>query len=303
MKIIFIYIIQFFLMLTLLYGDDISLSKAKELYEKGNYKKSIEILNNLLKKDSSLKSQIYNLRGINNYHLGKYKEALEDFHKSLFNAQFLLNTIIELNKKEDIKELNQFITNVHFNRTLVYQELGLLDSTLIDLNYVIENDKNNKFAYFNKGFVYYQMGNKDSAIEYFSKVLLLDSNDLDAKYNRANIYYELQNCNKAREDYVELIDKKKYDEYIYLNIGNCYFNDKEYQLSIDYYTKALELNNLLIVALYNRAQAYKSINELEKATLDLQIVLKNIEKDKKMLEKKELITKELEYLIKLIENK
>ncbi len=266
------------------------LELAKKLYDNGDYKQAIDFIDKALDKDTQNLYQAYNLRGICNYNLKQYFQALSDLNKSIN----LINIKLSISEKSDVKkELNTLLSNTYFNRALVFQELNELDSALNDYSYVINSDKDNKYAYFNKGFIYYQQSVNDSAVFYFTKVLQIDSNDLDALYNRANIYYQEGNCQLSEIDYHKLITNKREDEYIYFNLGNCQFSQGNYLQSIEYYNKSIKNNKYMLSSYYNRAQSYKSIKNYTAAVNDLKFVLDNIQKDINFASKKEEISKEL----------
>lgn len=275
------------------------LELAKKLYDNGDYKQAIEFIDKAIDKDTLNKFQAFNLRGICNYNLKNFQDALKDLNLSLE----LINTKISQSNNPDlVKDINSLKSNTYFNRALVYQELNQLDSALNDYSYVISNDKDNKFSYFNKGFIYYQKSMNDSALFYFSEVLRADPNDLDALYNRANIYYESGDCKLSEIDYFKLIKNKKEDEFIYLNLGNCYFKSSDFAKSIEYYSKSISKNKNMISAYYNRAQSFKSIKNYKFALVDLKFVLNNLEKDVNFVNKKESIIKELENLQNFIKD-
>jgi len=270
------------------------LELAKKLYDNGDYKQAIEFIDRAIDKDTQNTYQAYNLRGICNYNLKNYNDALVDLNKSIYHLNLKI-TIAD--KKDSKKELISFMSNTYFNRALVFQELNQLDSALSDYSFVIVNDRDNKFSYFNKGFIYYQKSVNDSALYYFNQVIKIDPNDFDALYNRANIYYETDNCELAEIDYTKLINNKREDEFIYLNLGNCRFNKSDFVKSIEFYSKSVSKNKNMISAYYNRAQSYKSIKNYKQALIDLKFVMDNLEKDVNFVNKKESIKKELENLL------
>lgn len=269
------------------------LELAKKLYDNGDYKQAIEFIDKAIDKDTSNKHQAYSLRGICNYNLKNYKDALADLKSSI---ELLKTKLNDAQSKESKKDLISLQSNTYFNRALVYQELGELDSALNDFSFVIANDKDNKFSYFNKGFIYFQKSMNDSALFYFTEVLRVDPNDYDALYNRGNIYYELGDCIQSENDYNKLIKNKRDDEFIYLNLGNCYFNKSDFQKSIEFYGKSISKNKFMISAYYNRAQAFKSQKKYKDAMNDLKFVMDNLEKDVNFVNKKENIKKEFENL-------
>lgn len=290
----------FLLIASIAYLDLISAPKkstflelAKKLYDNGDYKQAIEFIDKAIDKDTSNKHQAYSLRGICNYNLKNYKDALADLKSSI---ELLKTKLNDAQSKESKKDLISLQSNTYFNRALVYQELGELDSALNDFSFVIANDKDNKFSYFNKGFIYFQKSMNDSALFYFTEVLRVDPNDYDALYNRGNIYYELGDCIQSENDYNKLIKNKRDDEFIYLNLGNCYFNKSDFQKSIEFYGKSISKNKFMISAYYNRAQAFKSQKKYKDAMNDLKFVMDNLEKDVNFVNKKQNIKKEFENL-------
>lgn len=57
----------------------------------------------------------------------------------------------------------------------------------------------------------------------------------------ANKIYQQKNYNAAKDAFIELLNNNKKDASIYYNLGNCYFQLKDYTLAILYYEKALKI--------------------------------------------------------------
>lgn len=75
------------------------------------------------------------------------------------------------------------------------------------------------------------------------------------------------NIIKAKESYLNLLDDLNgFDlEAVYINLGNIYLHEKEYEKVKEYYEKALLLNNKNEKIYFNLAMLYLTLKDLEKA--------------------------------------
>ena len=144
--------------------DEYLLRAANFNYFQGNTKKSIDLYDRVLKKNSS-KMTALNNKGVVFESIGNYDEAVEYFNKALSsvpeNVHVLCNKGIALYKNEKYDE-----------------SLGCFDSALkLEPTYV------NALTF--KGHALYRLGKNIEALESYNKVIRLDQNNAEALYNKA----------------------------------------------------------------------------------------------------------------------
>ncbi|CAK85375.1 unnamed protein product (macronuclear) [Paramecium tetraurelia] len=91
--------------------------------------------------------------------------------------------------------------------------------------------------------------------------------------NKAGTFFTEQKFEEASDLYKEAIDYCPLDDLQMLcilnsNIAICYMKQSDYDIAIDYCTKALTFNPEFVKALINRAESYEKLNKLEDALED-----------------------------------
>ena len=160
-----------------------------------------------------------------------------------------------------------------------YWKEGQIDKAIQTQEYAI----NTLGLYTSEGFenlatFYTDKGNSKKALAFYNHSITLDPNNLVARYHRGLLLLEV-NPQKAIEDFN--ICEQFGDEYIvpliYSPRGNCFGRLHKYNEAVADFTKAIELNQDLIISYEDRAMTYKIIGKYELAEKDLEMVarLKN----------------------------
>lgn len=165
------------------------------------------------------------------------------------------------------------------------------DRAMENLGKVTAVDKENRTAFFMKGFIYKETGDTNNAVFYFRKVcdlypeyepafeelgtlyaihknplaveylstaIKLEPNNTNALYCLAMYYQDKQMMDEAEELYKQILDINANHKDAWHNRGWIelfYYND--YDLAIEYFTKAIQADNQFIEAHSNRACAYE----------------------------------------------
>lgn len=124
------------------------------------------------------------------------------------------------------------------------------------------------------GLVYLAKGRYDLAIRHFKKALELKDDYTPARNNLGNAYAADKDWDRAIEQYQIASSNLLYATPYYplSNLGFVYYQKKEYDLSEQYYLKALEIRRDFVGALHGLAKTYlatgrvsEAIDKLEKA--------------------------------------
>lgn len=121
---------------------------------------------------------------------------------------------------------------------------------------------------------YYRRGTEAADRKYlenFTNIIKQSFNDAkkaEAYINRGVIYFRQKEYNLAIEDYDRAIefDSKNID--VYINRGITYSSQEQHQQAIEDYNKAIALNNLNVDAYISRGIAYSAQREHDKAVQD-----------------------------------
>jgi hypothetical protein len=126
---------------------------------------------------------IYYNRGAAYYHLGNYRQAIEDLNRAI--------------------EIKPGYAEAYVSRGLAYNELGNYRQAIEDLNSAIEINPEYAEAYYNRGITYYHIGNYRQAIENYDRAIEIKPAYADAYYNRGAAYLMLGNkdfgCHDAQK--------------------------------------------------------------------------------------------------------
>ncbi|MEX0595846.1 MAG: tetratricopeptide repeat protein, partial [Candidatus Paceibacterota bacterium] len=218
-------------------------------------------------------SEAYLHRGLAHQSLKNYPFAHEDFllYKQLNpqNKEVLKYLIYLMDEMQEtdygIQYCSELIEkeprNIEFlkKRALLYLKNDSLSLSIKDINKCIEFNSSDTNAWMMKGNIFYDAGEYSQAIDAYNLVLMSFPDHHSALVNRADAYVSMALYIEAIKDYKNLLVFKSYDvDYLY-NLGFCYLQIKDYQSSVDYFSKALEHSNEQIaniltfrgVALYN----------------------------------------------------
>lgn len=226
-----------------------------------------------------------------------FDKGLDAFEKENYKQAIALYT-------EQLK--NKAGANVHFNRALAYYALQNYTKAIEDFTIVIAKDPLDHEAWYNRGLAHFYNGNLaqatedsqhalklnpkyDNALttlgmcayktEKYAEALLIFDTILEIKesalsyYNRALTFNKLGQTAAAEKDFTAAIKLEPSERY-YWGRADFYYNQKNYQKSIEDYNEALALDTNSAALYYNRALSYYAGFKDKKAIKDLEQVLK-----------------------------
>jgi len=206
-------------------------------FENGNYQNAIEDYTQYLS-ITKTNGEIYFKRGICNLTLGMNLKALNDFDEALSHAS-----------KQDQKD-------IHFNRGLVFKNMGELDQAVNSFCVVISLEPENVEAHVNRGVILYEMGKIDKAIQDFEKAIELDPKNTKAYYSRGKIYQDLKKIDKAKRDFDKAIEADPANAHAYYARGSILFELGDIDAAKQDFDKTLELDTDNADAYYARGVVY-----------------------------------------------
>lgn len=117
------------------------------------------------------------------------------------------------------------------------------------------------------GLAYYFKGEPDLAIARFKQALALKDDYSPARNNLGNAYAQKGDWDKAIEQYKRVTTDLLYGtpQYPLLNLGNTYYEKKDYPLSEKYFLEALDIQNDFPAALYGLGKTYLAMGRVPEA--------------------------------------
>jgi len=178
------------------------------------------------------------------------------------------------------------------NKSLNTHEDQLVDSLLekpLDVKHYLNDlkailsEKENYMYYVNKykekkedkksnnylGIIYSMNGNYDLSLTRMTKTIKLDPESAAAFHNRGNIYSRANKYEKAKADYREAIKlNPKMSAISHYALGKIYYNEKNYDNSLDEFSIAIKLDPNDALPYNGRGVVYAKLNKYEKAKDD-----------------------------------
>ena len=153
------------------------------------------------------------------------------------NASFYLKKYIDAKSynysSEDIDPLLRLADSYYASK----QFLKSIDT----YNQLLSLDESNKnYINYQIGLCYYGINNFTKSIEFMDKVIVNSEKSLDddATFRKAQIYFENSEFDKSIENYTKVIEEYRFSSYVpysYLNRATSYFNLRAYdQAEVDY---------------------------------------------------------------------
>ena len=155
-----------------------------------------------------------------------------------------------------------------FDNAFELHEAGKFQEALEAYNKVIALKPNHNDALINIGCVLEDIGEKEQALFYLNKAIELEEN-FRAYYNCGFIYKRQRKYNLAIQNYTRAIELNPLDISAYNDRGFCYSQIEKYDDAINDLTRAMELNPLDLISTYNRGWCYSQIGKYDDAINDL----------------------------------
>jgi tetratricopeptide (TPR) repeat protein len=168
-----------------------------------------------------LHSAYYN-RGIAYYEKAKYREAIDDFNRSL-----------------DL-EPNSALTFLY--RGVCFQKLEEWDSAIDSYSRSIQLDPNPVTALMNRGSCYQKQKQFKMALADYDSVLEHNPENITAMMNRGFCFQQMKNYKKAIETYQQVIEIDKENASAYYNLGSIYWVQRNWKEVIDAWEKCLDID-------------------------------------------------------------
>ena len=179
---------------------------------------------------------------------------------------------LENRRKEGLpylKRLTQLVPESGYFWSILAQEYfreGKREDGMDALNNAMEVSPNSAEAHLLMGDVHRMENNDPEALKEFQKVLELEPNNLKALQELAAIYFDKKEYKNARKIYNTLLEIDPSSAPIYYhNVGQCLYNDGNYEEAKDFFLKVIEVRPYYINTYFSLGQIYEKLDENEKA--------------------------------------
>ncbi len=229
----------------------------------GNSFQAIADYDQVIKLNSKNK-EAYFCRGHLNSRIGLDDEAIKDYSK-----------LIELDSKN---------YNARYQRGLIYNIIGLFPEALIDFERCSKLKPGAEIDYIT-GIIESKLGNEDKAIIFFTNAIKFEKKNKNFYFHRADSKIKL---GKYAESLVDLeiaknIDLQeiaasadtasKKDAYIYHRIGIAQHYLRNFDLALNNFNLAIQLNPIVNDFYYHRATTCMNLEKYDQAAADYSMVI------------------------------
>ncbi|HOP49590.1 MAG TPA: tetratricopeptide repeat protein [Ignavibacteriales bacterium] len=190
------------------------LNTVAKLYEKGLYHQAIELLEELISKNTNDDDL--------NFKLGFLYSKVYNFEKAIFNYR----------KAVELKP-QQFEYN--YNYAIVLSENGNYELAIEYFNKALELKNNDINCIYNIGCTLKRANKFKEAIQVFENVLDINPNHAESIYNIGVIYYEMQEFQTAKEYFNRTIELNPEFPDAYWNLSLIYLREGNYKKGFQLY--------------------------------------------------------------------
>lgn len=261
------------------------LKRAKLYMDNGELDLAIKDVNRAIKIDS-LMPEYYLLKAEllkKQYKLKESKDALDacmlidnDNIEARLELGYLAlvarNYKQALDYADAVLKRDVYNAEAYYLKGMVFEEKQDTVLALSSYSTAVEQENDYYEAYIKLGILNLPI-NLELAKGYIENALRIEPNNLEALYAYGMCNQEIGDYNLAIETYLKIIEIQEYRE-PYFNLGYIHHEYlKVFDVAIDYYTKAIEVEPKYIEAYYNRALCYEELNKLKMAETDLRTAL------------------------------
>lgn len=156
----------------------------------------------------------------------------------------------------------------YFERGGAYYFSKQLDAALVDLNMYVQMEPNDSEGYHWRGLVFADLKIYSGAESDFLKCMELGSDETMIKFRLAEVYYVQKKFDLAENHLIELIEDDPERPSSYNLLGLINEGKNNYEVSIEYFTKGIEIDPEYVSFFYNRARIYMEIGEKDAGCSD-----------------------------------
>lgn len=108
----------------------------------------------------------------------------------------------------------------------------------------------------NEGIKYFDIGEYSTALDHYNEYLMLYPHHIETLYNRGRCFEALGYPAKAAEDYEHVLDRDPYNIMALLSLSQIYYNEDEFEITINLCKNAIMIDEQNYLAHYFKARAH-----------------------------------------------
>lgn len=234
----------------------------RKKFEECNYIELIKIIDNDIKKDPFNKELLI-YRGYSYFLLG------EDESNFTKRKNYFFNALKDLRKVIAISNNNENTGNIFFTIGKIYFYLGESYYNL-SLNY-LNRSKNIGVSrldlYYTLGILYSYLGNYNESVKILIDALKFGEKDILLLAISNSYFYanDFENAKNFLDITVKKAENSKVKEKAYFLYGEILYKEKDYEGSLDYFNRVIDINENNAEAYYYRGEIYYLKNNIIKA--------------------------------------
>jgi tetratricopeptide (TPR) repeat protein len=272
---------------------DKSILDAIILSELDNHDRAIEVLNSALKVDKrpSFRATAYSLLGEIYLEMGQYEQSAEAYEQATrlnplsFNDSFNLGSVYETMGEfapaaqayAMACEIDQKHLEAHLNAGKCYYEIKDYDRALIYAQRAEQIGPNNSQIRKLLADIYGSQKDYEKAIAAYKRSLEIDGRNPEIMTSLAVAYLKDGRNELARDVLEEVVRIQPGNSTAHKHLGYCYLTLKDFDKSIENYTRAIQIDDQDWDARRGLGVAYIMKGTDERGTIDQQLKVKAIE--------------------------
>lgn len=133
----------------------------------------------------------------------------------------------------------------YYMKGLSYLEQKNYELAMVEFQRSIQTDSKNKWSYYGLGIISDMQGKFDEAVKYYQEAIDVDEDFSEAHNALGVVYFKQQKWKKAAKSFKRALDNKLYTtpHLPYLNLGDLYAAQKEYDKAIEAYRESKRFVN------------------------------------------------------------
>ncbi len=131
----------------------------------------------------------------------------------------------------------------YYDRGVNFLQMKDYQSAIVEFQRSIKTDPKNKMSYYALGLVYDMMGKTADAENFYKEAVSQDPDFSEAHNALGGIYSRQQKWKDAEKEFRKALDNKLYEtpHITYLNLGNMYMEQHQYEKAVDSYRDSKRL--------------------------------------------------------------
>lgn len=169
--------------------------------------------------------------------------------------------------------LNQYNAKAYFMKGMNYKDMGDTAKAISSMQTAVEQDQQYYHAYMQLGLLCAAQENS-LAVQYYKNAIQIQPQSKEAWYDLGKFYQDIGDWKNALEAYTTLLRIDDRNQYAHYNMGVIHLiHLKKYDVAINHFTNAIQINPKYVQAYYSRGNAYQALGDIKTAAIDFQACL------------------------------